>query len=1142
MNRHTLTQRPIVAALLACLLTTQTASAIKIVVPEQYQEKVTAINEAERAQRSQELQGARAAEPGQAGFEKEGGIEAASGRPAPASPAADEFLVQSVVEANDTAAAFAGTLSADEGIISGQVVDKETGQPVSGAAILIEGTDIATVTDESGRYSIGPAPAGSYTLSFIKGGYIEANVTEYKVAGGEVSVFPFALPPRPAEMSDEVYELQDFTVTAEQANELMLALDLRMNSDSIMNVMTSEDFSRFAASDVGDAIKRVAGITVEGGQFAVIRGLDERYSSTTLNGAPVPSPDPDRQSVPLDLFPSDIVSNLTVSKTFTPDLPGNSAGGAINIMTNTFPEEWILEVGVKTGFNDRATDQFLERGGPSARSLDLSKSASEIENSIDFTSGGGVVAVESEADREVEFNFKLGGTTEWMGRTLRVLASAGVEKDYDTIEGFEESRFARGGRSIFIPFTFANGRQIARPLRLFNIGPPAQGLELGDLAKGELTGTNGRFDLTESKKSERNTYLFASELDLDREGEHRIGLTYFRNQEDSDIASLRSNGTYDVPNPITAFDQSNLRPDLASDLGIPFEDVLALKFFESTVLRTERELEIVQVSGTHRPENLLAGLDLDWMLSRSESSQQEKDVASTAAIFDPSDGEFFTGASQDVNFLNPSFAWRDVLEEQDFGRMDANYTTDFGSDVTYTFGTGYSSERTERDTRQFFYRVRLLKFDPKSSRDPKFFDLEDAILDKLVDGKRDNVAQPFALATGQREVDAFYFSNKVTLFDDLDLLAGVRFEKVLMTTGTNTDGSDFFNSELLQGDPSDTSNPGTKNAAILGFNNGQPLPAGFVGEIDENVALPSLGITYRPIEGARLSLAYSETLVRPSFKEFTFITSQNPETLDFESGNPTLETSDVRSADFRAEYTWGRGDMVAVALFYKEIDNPIEKTTLFGTVESDLFFNNPNTAEIRGVEFEFRKSLDFLGESVFEYFTFGGNFALIDATVDIPENFRKFLSGGVVTEAGGVIGGGAYADPSQTDNNGFQEAPKERQLFQQPEWIVNLDLSFEQPDWGTRATLSFFSQSDVLDRAAGLVERERVTVDEFQKSFEEINFTFSQRLTDHLSLGFGVKNLTDSERGIKYADFVGGGSKRSYKVGRSYSLSITGSF
>jgi hypothetical protein len=347
----------------AFLLLAQSAGAIKIVVPDQYQDQVDAIKKAERKEREQELQGDLQAAEG-------GGISiTGEGKPAEKPKVdADEFLVQSVVEATATASAFEGTLAADEGLVSGQIVDKETGEALSGVAIIIEGTDIATVTAEDGRYSLGPTTAGTFTLSFIKSGYIEANVTDYNIVGGEVSVFPFALPPRPAEMSDEVYELQDFTVTAEEASNLMVALlEMRQVSVASMDVLGSEDFSRFGASDAADALKSVTGVSISGGKFAVVRGLDDRFSTTSLNGIVIPSPDPDRLAVPLDIFPAGLLESVTTQKSYTADQPGESSGGAINLITKSFPEEFKAKLSAGVSHNENATNEseFLLAKGES---------------------------------------------------------------------------------------------------------------------------------------------------------------------------------------------------------------------------------------------------------------------------------------------------------------------------------------------------------------------------------------------------------------------------------------------------------------------------------------------------------------------------------------------------------------------------------------------------------------------------------------------------------------------------------------------------------------------------------------------------------------------------------------------------------
>lgn len=1047
---------------------------------------------------------------------------------------------------------MASTTAPDEaqgGRIAGRVINRESGAPVSGVAIVLDGTDYGTITGAEGEYTITGIPTGQYDVSFLRTGFIESSVTELEIVAGETEMLDFALPPRPAEMSDEVFELQNFRVTVEEANQMMQALDLRMDSVGLLNVMTNEDFSRFIAGDVGDAIKRIAGITVEGGRFAVIRGLDERYSSTTLNGAAVPSPDPERQSVPLDLFPSEIVSNIEVSKTFTPDLPGNSAGGSINIVTSTFPEDWEFSVSAKAGLNDMAEDRFLKRQtfGPRIIPFDDLDKAREISQN---TTNAGLVAGDASAGREREFELKGGGSFEWKHRTFRVLASASSEIAYDTLQGFEENRFAQAQRSgTFIP---------GRPE--FNI--PTRFLGTGDLTKGELSGTTGRFDLTESERSERTTYLFATEVDVDTKGEHQIGFTYFRNENEKEIASVRENGDFPNIDPTITEGEFSARTVITADLldelqtplgwagGQRVAGFLETRLFESIVLDQIRSLEVFQFSGNHRLTNFLDGLELSWTVSEAQADQVDNDVITAQAILDASTGRIFTGQAQGVDFLQPTFAWRNVTEDQAFRRVDATYEFDVSQNVVFTPSAGYFYQRASRGTDQFFQQLGITTFGNALQR-PPVFTFEEAIRTGIPSPASPRGAdrdKALAKAEGRLDVDGAYLSGKLTLFKSIDLFAGVRFENVLMTTATNVDNeADFFNSELLRNGPGNAPrNQAQINSQILGFNDSQPLPPDFEGRIDESVTLPSVGITYRPTDSLRFSLAYSETLVRPSFKEFTFITSQNPITLDFESGNPSLQTSDVQSFDFRVEYVRDQGDMLALSLFHKNVDNPIEKTTLSGTVESDVFFNNPNSATIEGVEFEFRKSLAFIGNDFFDYFSIGGNFALIDASVRIPETFRQLLSGGLAVTVGitpSVIGGGAYAELTGpgTFEGRFNEPPTERVLFQQPEWIANADVSFDNPSWGTRVTLSVFAQSKVLDKAGGFISRERATVDEFRKSYHEVNFSFSQRIYRYLSIGFGVKNLTNSERGVDFDESVGG-TKRSYRVGRNYSIRLTGTF
>lgn len=1140
----------------AILCAVSSVWAIKITIPKEYERQIEAAKKAEQTERNERI---RAIEAGVDGETEAAPVArdaagqsdmefSVADEDSPADGVADEtdaekdFLTGSVLAATETAAEFEQNLPEGQGFVAGQIVDKETSKPISGVAILLEGTDVGTITDTSGRYRLGPAPAGEYTLSFIKSGYIEANVTEFAVIAEEVSVFPFALPPRPAEMSDEVYVLQDFSVTAAEANQLMANIELRMDSDSLLNILSGEDFSKFAASDVGEAIKRVSGVTVEGGQFAVIRGLDERYSSTMLNGVPVPSPDPDRQSVPLDLFPSDVVKSLSVSKTFTPDMPGNSAGGSIGIATNVYPEAFQVNASLSLGRNRNVDDVFLRDTGRPRIEPDFSD-VSNIGNNDPLADLRGIPIVPSGSNPDPDMGLSVdgGGTFEFMDRDIRVLASLSTGSESDTLFGEEDVRFQKRNQADTDSLDFSTGVS----------------------------------SLTESAYSEQTTYLVSLSADLDTEGDHTLGSTFFSTEDDEQIASFRQGGYPEKIDQAAITGETDLGRALMNLYQSDFGDTLAeaVEDFNDTgletysVIDTVRKLDVQQLEGAHRlfGNQMDRELNLSWVVSRSETELTDFDSVTASALvlplldsqglqFDPSTGGFITpppipagqflvGQSTDSRSLQPTRSWRRIVEDQDFARVDADFELPemWGGGLKASVETGYYDETTTRDTEQIFFTVRLDDFAFQDPQD-NFADAFSNAVTPIAEGNA-----PGAVAFGNREIDAFYFNTKLEVQEKLDLILGLRLESVLMSTETNSDGEGFFNFEILR----EQSNPGGAlpsqailNTQILGLNNGRPLARDFQGEINEDLVLPSLTLNYRPFEGARATFAVSKTSVRPSFKEFTFLTVRDPFSLDYVSGNPALELSDVTSYDLRLEYNWGEGDMVSLGAFYKEIDQPIEKTTLSGQVVTEIFFNNPNQATVMGLEAEFRKQIDFIDNDFLQYFSVGGNLALIDAKVDVQGSIMDLFGPGFDFDSN------ADGSIDSTIGGGFRDIESERGLVRQPEWLVNADISFEQPDWGTRATLSVFGQSRVLDTAAGFNDivdsdfspTDLATFNEYEKAFFEVNFTLSQQLNENWRIGFTAKNLTDSERGIEYEDDVNAPDRTSFKLGRSYSVSVSASF
>jgi len=346
--------------------------------------------------------------------------------------------------------------------------------------------------------------------------------------------------------------------------------------------------------------------------------------------------------------------------------------------------------------------------------------------------------------------------------------------------------------------------------------------------------------------------------------------------------------------------------------------------------------------------------------------------------------------------------------------------------------------------------------------------------------------------------------------------------------------------------------PGTTfNDQILGID--VPVTNGFVdlidreqilelvnGRLERTRALPAAGFSWSGIEGLSLRGAYSQTLARPSFREIGYYVSISD---DLVVGNPQLETSLVESFDLRLEYTRDE-DLFAVSGFYKTVDDPIEGIVVRDAANFDstsaalyrTFFNNPNQAELLGIEVEARKRIDFLpsswpGVAFLETFSLGGDFTYIDASVartqveiDRARDFFELAPG---------------------DTRRFDQLDEKRRLFGQPEWIANADLTFDHPDWGTRVTLALFWISDVLDSAGSASlgpdgNARALTLDRYIDEFHQLDFVLSQELWAGFAFKMSVKNLTDSKRGIVYDPNQTRGTirERRYEVGRDYSFSI----
>ncbi len=260
-------------------------------------------------------------------------------------------LIGASILTTDTAAQGAGT-------ISGRVIDANSGDGIIGVNVIINEIKKVTGTDINGRYALTGVPAGIHTVVFQMMGY---NRT-----AAQVTVDPGAV--RALNVSLSYLSTDEVVVTAKRlTNTEASLLSARKKAAVAQDAISSEQIAKSPDSNASDAAKRVVGITMDKDDRVIIRGLGERYSSVMLGDSPIPSPDPDRRIVPMDIFPVGLLDNLTVIKAYTPDLPGEFCGGVVQINPRDYPENLEGNVSIGTGmnFNTIGKDFWTYRGGKS---------------------------------------------------------------------------------------------------------------------------------------------------------------------------------------------------------------------------------------------------------------------------------------------------------------------------------------------------------------------------------------------------------------------------------------------------------------------------------------------------------------------------------------------------------------------------------------------------------------------------------------------------------------------------------------------------------------------------------------------------------------------------------------------------------
>lgn len=236
------------------------------------------------------------------------------------------------------------SLFSQNGTLKGTIIDDSNGDTVPFATVYVQETSSGTDSDLDGAYELNLAP-GTYniTVSFI--GYADFEIKDMVFTSEMMKVLDIR-------MKEEGQMLEQVVVTAKQIRNSEVALaTIRRKSLNLLDGVSSQTFEKTGDGNAAEALKRVTGVSIEGEKHVYVRGLGDRYTKTILNGMDIPGLDPDKNGFEMDLLPTNLIDNILVFKSFTPDLPGDFTGGMVNVVTKDLPDAKFTKVSLGIGYN-----------------------------------------------------------------------------------------------------------------------------------------------------------------------------------------------------------------------------------------------------------------------------------------------------------------------------------------------------------------------------------------------------------------------------------------------------------------------------------------------------------------------------------------------------------------------------------------------------------------------------------------------------------------------------------------------------------------------------------------------------------------------------------------------------------------------
>jgi|694.fasta_scaffold06303_5 hypothetical protein len=995
-----------------------------------------------------------------------------------------------------------------QGKFSGRVSDSQ-GEPMFGV-IVVDTNNIALQgqTDFDGLFTIQIPDSREHIFKFILVGYATMyetmTVTDGKTVNREITLLEKSI------LTNEVKIEAKASRSADSYME-----KIKMNSTNSIDYISSETLKRTGDNNVISAVARVSGVSTSGGLITV-RGIGDRYVKTMLNGSRIPTLDPLTNNIKLDIFPASLVDNIVLTKTQSPDLPGDWSGAYISVETKDYPDQLTVNVESQFGYNpqftfqdfitsDRSRTDWLgfdtdlrTRTGNTVTAPNITPSSYQELVALGLGDYYNSLGISGWNDGNSEGNtyFRMGLVQLGILPAALINDQAAYQAalaEYNTnykpiayryinpnqtdyTNGYSNNWTTKFRRA---PLSFSQNVSIGDQKTLF--GKPLGyfiGIRYGNSFRYDPNGVSQRIlDESQDYRVETNDRTLISRET--HSWSALINLAYKLN-DNNKVSVLFMPNQIGV-NDIAAFTNIPLVVD-----GEIVQNELAAR---RNMMYEQRKQFIYQYSSQHFiPSKKI----------RIEATASYTDGASIMPDFRTTEYTLFRLAPSQVQFFpTAGDGIRRFYRYLDENLLDARVSVEIPlsrkegreSDKLKIGGsTLYNYRKIDNEE----YRVMLGNGPVPTLQNEDidtYMDFERFFMnDSLIDFYYLSLDETRNHSFGHSRVDAGFAMINYDIHPSLKFSGGLRAEH----TDIFLDVDKFYQMGYVRDDP--------RRANVTNFPNVNPA------EMNEWDLLPSASLIYKreteKIARLNLRLNYSHSLARPSIRELNDAAIVDNEFRQFIYGNSDLKIAEVKNYDFRAEAFFNKGDNVSLSLFYKDFKNHIEMG--FGNV--GISWENVPESQVLGLEIEGKKDIG-------QHFEFRGNVTLVNSESQFIRRDFSIING----RKDYLVIDTIY-----------------RPMFGQAPYLINGMLTYKSDTLGLTATVSYNVQGERLVIAGAF----KGWADVYELPRHLIDVKITKRFGDHFSVSLTARDILNAPVLRAYNLETGWLDFDRFRYGTTYLLSI----